>query len=183
MDQFHWHYFLAIEEDIQRLARYIEFTPDNLKVYSIEIARLLMTATQEADTILKRLCFLHGDKSKSENGYRKFFPLQYPNYIFTSIHIRNFEFMPFQEWATGITPEWWTANNKIKHIRNKGYNQGTLESMLHATGALFLMNLLYNREFNNDDLLYPAPKLFSPIGLTATTQATIFGLIVKYELP
>ncbi|GEM_PF-733291 len=41
----HWNYYLAIESDLENLTRYIEFHPDNFATYSIENAKLLMTAT------------------------------------------------------------------------------------------------------------------------------------------
>src|SRR4029453_3009547 len=44
----HWNYFLAIENDIGRIGRYIELTRANFTTYSIETARLLMAATQES---------------------------------------------------------------------------------------------------------------------------------------
>jgi hypothetical protein len=30
----HWNYFLALEEDVVRLSRYIEFTQDHFSAYS-----------------------------------------------------------------------------------------------------------------------------------------------------
>lgn len=34
----HWNYFLALERDLETVSRYVEFTPDNYKIHSIELA-------------------------------------------------------------------------------------------------------------------------------------------------
>lgn len=52
----HWNYFLALEQDMDVVARYIEFTHANLNVYSIELAHLLFAASSEVDVIAKLLC-------------------------------------------------------------------------------------------------------------------------------
>jgi hypothetical protein len=49
----HWNYFIALEEDMQALSRYIEFCDDNLDVYSIELAHLLFAAASEVDVLAK----------------------------------------------------------------------------------------------------------------------------------
>ena len=52
----HWNYFLAIEKDLETLARYVEFNKDNFKCFSIEMARLLLAAAAEVDIVCKQLC-------------------------------------------------------------------------------------------------------------------------------
>ena len=52
----HWNYFLSIESDLSVMARWVEFDPDNYKVYSLEMARLLLTACSEVDVIAKAIC-------------------------------------------------------------------------------------------------------------------------------
>src|SRR5687768_4683792 len=120
MDMFHWHYFLTVEEDLHRVARHIEFAPANFNTYSVELARVLMTATQDLDVILKQLCALKGNGSDNEGGYRGFLPGAYPRLVTMEVTIFRGElkFTPFSSWAQGTTPAWWTANNKVKHERH-----------------------------------------------------------------
>lgn len=40
----HWNYFLALELDVERLARFVEFTGSNFATYSIEMAHLFIAA-------------------------------------------------------------------------------------------------------------------------------------------
>jgi len=52
----HWNYFLALESDLDRVSRYVEFTTYNYTTYSLEMAHLLLAAGSEIDVVLKSLC-------------------------------------------------------------------------------------------------------------------------------
>jgi hypothetical protein len=52
----HWNYFLAFDSDAEKLSRYIEFTKENEKTYSIELVRLLLSTASEVDVVAKLLC-------------------------------------------------------------------------------------------------------------------------------
>ncbi len=52
----HWNYYIALDSDMARVSRFIEFCPANLNVYSLELAHLLFAASSEVDVIAKSLC-------------------------------------------------------------------------------------------------------------------------------
>ena len=52
----HWNYFIALEQDLEKVSRYIEFCTPNLKVHSIELAHLLFAAASEVDVLAKWVC-------------------------------------------------------------------------------------------------------------------------------
>lgn len=52
----HWQYFIAIESDLENTARYVEIAQDNFHTYSIEYARIILSASSEVDVISKLLC-------------------------------------------------------------------------------------------------------------------------------
>jgi len=58
----HWSYFLALEEDLLQLARYVEFSNANFKAYSIEMAHLLLASSSESDVLLKMICNVYDPK-------------------------------------------------------------------------------------------------------------------------
>jgi hypothetical protein len=70
----HWNYFLALEKDLERVSRYIEFCPPNFQVYSIELAHLLFAAASEVDTVAKCACQSLDPSAKCGNidDYRAF---------------------------------------------------------------------------------------------------------------
>jgi hypothetical protein len=43
----HWNVFLAIEDDVTTLSRFIEFDASNFYCFSLEIARILLAASSE----------------------------------------------------------------------------------------------------------------------------------------
>jgi hypothetical protein len=47
----HWQYFIAIESDLENTARYVEVTPGNFRTYSVEYARILLSAGSEVDVM------------------------------------------------------------------------------------------------------------------------------------
>src|SRR6266536_1189851 len=62
----HWNYFIALENDLAQVSRYVEFCKPNLGVFSIELAHLLLSAASEVDVVAKCVCALVGPKAKPE---------------------------------------------------------------------------------------------------------------------
>ena len=52
----HWNYLLAIEGDLERLSRFIEFDERNFECFSIEISRILLASAAEVDVVCKQIC-------------------------------------------------------------------------------------------------------------------------------
>lgn len=177
----HWNYFLAIEQDLIKISRFIEFSPDNYKTYSLELARLLIASTSEVDVLLKEICT--SDKKSKDRGindYRDFFKsaeewdIQREDFIrqMTLLPRYNLYLSPWESWQNGgkDAPEWWTANNKVKHHRSDSFDQANLYNVLNSVAALFAVNL-YRISPLHDALvlsgLAEEPKLFKS-ELTAT---------------
>src|SRR5438045_939603 len=68
----YWEYFLALDSDLETVARYVEFDPANYKTFSIEFVRLILAACSEIDTVAKLLCeSIDATKPRSNiNNYR-----------------------------------------------------------------------------------------------------------------
>ncbi|MCU0426717.1 MAG: hypothetical protein MUF71_13935 [Candidatus Kapabacteria bacterium] len=157
----HWNYFLALEADFGVLSRYVEISQQNYPTYSIEIAKLLMAATQECDVLLKQLS---GLTSGNEQDYRTALLLSMPN--ITKIGIKHIasgiEVRPYSSWSSSpaTTPTWWTANNKVKHERHNKFGQANIENLLGAFFGLYVANLIFHKD-DLDKLVIP--KYFEPI--------------------
>lgn len=160
----HWNYFLAIEADIERLARYVDFTEDNFKTYSIEMAHLLLAIASEVDVVAKLLCNKVSLRSKADNieKYRTVLKPMYPKIEQMHIHIPRFgiELNPWDNWKSDKTPNWWSDYNNVKHGRDKYFSQANLENTLNAVGGLFVLLLYYYKELAEVGELIPEPKLF-----------------------
>jgi hypothetical protein len=187
MTLIHWNYLLALEDDLDKLSRYIEFHKDNFKAYSIETARILMLATQEVDVLMKQLCKKNKNMAKTEDGYRKFIPKKYPELLDLKVSLAKYNLScdPFSYWKKGKTPTWWTANNKIKHERDKKFKMASLENALEAISALLLTNIYFYLEVKkkNGNGIFPNPKLLSPEELITAISPATFGFLNNYKLP
>jgi hypothetical protein len=180
----HWNYLLAIEDDVQRLSRFVEFSPANFEVYSVEIARLLMSCTQEADVLLKQICHQYGNTSESETGYRNFIPNRFPALVASQVSLPAYglTFEPFKSWERNETPNWWTANNKVKHERHTKFSMASLENLLNSASGLLLLNLYFYAGESKLDDLCPDTKILHPDCFIVGVAPSTIGLVRIYEV-
>ncbi|XHS78111.1 hypothetical protein ACFJGW_20675 [Burkholderiaceae bacterium UC74_6] len=161
----HWNYFLSLEDDIAHLARWIEFSKPNEAVYSIELARLLMAAAQEADVVAKALCRSLAPTARAETigAYQAVLVGAIPEVPDALVEMprHGMSFTPWSNWHRQRTPpDWWTGNNKVKHHRAEQFHHASLKNVLNAVAALLvLLLLLYGL---SEHIINPMPRLFVP---------------------
>lgn len=183
----HWEYVLALEEDLLRLARFIDFS-GNEETYSLEIARLLMTASAEADVVLKELCrlVLPDTDAQSIGGYYPIVSGNYPGLLKLPIGIHRYglQFTPWTNWTAQSPPLWWTANNKIKHERANEYQRANLKHCLNAVTGLFGAVLYLYRDKAEGGGLHPPSSLMSvPEVWFGSNAMGPEGIRAYYKLP
>lgn len=145
----HWNYFLALEQDLAQISRFIEFHKDNENTFSIELAHLLLAASSEVDVLLKAVCQQQHGLTKSQpkiTDYRVIVREQLPRLVTAQYHIpkHGFTLTPWKNWESpDEIPDWWTAYNKVKHHRSEHFSQANLKNVLNAFAALFSVNLQY----------------------------------------
>ncbi|WP_418497615.1 hypothetical protein [Flagellimonas sp.] len=143
----HWNYYLAIERDFENLSRYIEFSEENNNTFSIELARIIMSASQEVDVIMKGICGLLGrQNTENINQYRAVIKEKLSALINEMVFISRFGMSskPWLNWNNESgNPLWWSANNKIKHARASNFKKANLKNAFNALGALLIVNLYY----------------------------------------
>jgi hypothetical protein len=151
----HWNYFLAIESDLGRLSRYIEFANDNLDTYSIELAHIFLSASSEIDVIMKQLCLLI-DPSQTTgniNEYKAVIKSKLADFIVEQISINRFELSskPWENWNGSANPDWWKSYNNVKHERNNHFKEANLKNTINAVGALLITVIYYYKfAFTNE---------------------------------
>jgi hypothetical protein len=142
----HWNYFLAIQQDFELISRYIEFTEENNKTFSIELARIIMSSSQEIDVVMKRICNLLGvENTENINDYRKVIKEKLPELIDEKIFIAKYgmKSQPWQNWSGDSNPIWWKANNLIKHQRTEHFKEANLQNAFNSLGALLIVNFYF----------------------------------------
>jgi hypothetical protein len=147
----HWNYFLALEQDMEAVSRYIEFSDHNLeaKVYSIELAHLLFAAASEVDVVAKLVCNILDPNAPRGNidDYRKVIKAKMPVLVSTQIFIPRYglELTPWDNWKTEKNPDWWGSYNNVKHQRDQHFDQATLKNALNALAGLLALTFHFYR--------------------------------------
>jgi len=161
----HWNYFLSIEEDLQRLSRFVDFSEKNDSTFSLEIARILMASTAEVDVVLKKLCSAINPNSDAKSINQYYNPITNLTSDFKDFRViiptEKMELKPWSAWDANHPPLWWTANNKVKHERHEHFQEASLKNCLNAVSGLYVAVLhLYSDQANKGELL-TLPKLFN----------------------
>ena len=132
----HWNYFLALESDMELLARYIEFSEPNMGTYSIELAHLLLAASSEVDVVAKLLCRRVDSEAQRRNinEYRAILVDQIPAVTTLQVFVPRYglTLTPWDNWSADDTPDWWRSYNSVKHERDACFDQATLKNALNS---------------------------------------------------
>ncbi|WP_169709591.1 hypothetical protein [Deferrisoma camini] len=185
----HWRYFLALEEDLRQLARYIEFAEDNFSTYSVELASLLLSAGSEIDVVAKQICKRIKRDSKANNigHYANQIGAALPSVGKFKLSLPKYGLClhPWKNWSSNPrkSPYWWKSYNNVKHQRHTHYKEANLKNVLNALGGLYVLVLYLYPELAEQGRLSPNPSLFRP-------EASFFNgiscldteLLIKYEL-
>lgn len=164
----YWNYFLALESDMERLSRYVEFTDRNFGTYSIELAHLLLAACSEVGMIAEQICAMVAPQQKRENmyHYRCVIKPAIPTLSTTNVTIPRYgvTLTPWENWGRDRCPTWWDAYNNVKHHRADHFADANLRNTLHAMAGLLLLVLhFYRRKLLSEERwLKPVPALFHP---------------------
>lgn len=149
-DLMHWNYFVVLEKELENVSRYIEFATENEATYSIELARILMSASSEIDVILKMICSIFGEKAENIIAYSECFRRHCPELADEEVYIPRFSMMlkPWINWkgTDNASPDWWKSYNQVKHQRNESYREANLKNVINAVGALLVCTVYYYKQ-------------------------------------
>jgi hypothetical protein len=161
----HWRFAIALDEDLERLSRYIEFSEANLGCYSLELTRILMMASSEVDVIAKQLCegIEPGCNARNIVDYRRIICSRHSRLTESKVHAFNesLELHPWIQWRREDSPLWWRSNNNVKHHRHTHYNEANLKNALNSVAALFILAIYFYEKPARDGLLAPSPRTLS----------------------
>jgi len=178
----HWSYFIALDADLVRLSRYVEFHPQNFDCFSLEIARVLLASAAEVDVVGKLLCKKIDRGSKAENilQYRDTIRPAHPRIATFEVRLPRFGLTlhPWDEWRHGrSTPSWWSDYNKVKHQRDQHFARANLKNALNAVAGLFVMVLhLYGEEARRGALV-PPPQVLDVPGSLVSAGGGSYGYV------
>lgn len=146
----HWNYYIALEQDLSKVSRFIEFSEENFDTYSIELAHLLLASSSEVDVVLKSLCNLRRPERKHKciNEYKETVVVEFPDMIKETCFVPRFglKLNPWNDWNRGNNLFWWHSYNKVKHHRDIHFNKANLKNTMNSLAALNIVILYYYRE-------------------------------------
>lgn len=177
----HWNYFLALESDVARVARFVEFQPANFSTFSIELGRILLSASSEIDVVAELVCSQLDPNAKPQNinAYAKIILTSTPKFVTLAALIPRFglTLRPWDSWTEKDSPLWWRAYNGVKHQRATFFHEANLDHALNAVAALFLITVFYYA--NQDGYSFFSPDADSKrcaITSRLTPQSALFRL-------
>ena len=155
----HWNYFVALENDLAQVSRYIEFDKHNFKTYSIELAHLLLASASEVDVIAKEICCLLEPTTRAENinNYQAIIRRNIPEFIRETVYVPRFNLIlkPWTSWNARTNPLWWRSYNKVKHERNQHFPEANLKNVLNSVGGLLVtVFYFYKLKFQSEGVAH-----------------------------
>ncbi len=158
-----WQTYLQIEKEMLDIAKYIYITDENgdkqLNVYSPHIANLLVRVCVEIEAISKVLYYrLGGSKQRGDKSLMfdtdclKLVDINYaiskkeviitcPLFNITKDANKIFNTLKHAHKRQGTS--WERAYQAVKHDRYSSLSKGTVCNLIHAIGALYLLNIYY----------------------------------------
>ena len=160
MSNIYWPVFKNIESEINELMFDIHFDDDQLNVYSSKISDLILRASTEIESISKELYYVNGGEEKKNLKYdydclkylNDLWKLEEKQVILSSYNsfFSNRIIQPFKKdvestFNKELTYGWNNAYQNLKHDRSKSLKFGSVNNLLKAVSALYVLNI-YKKE-------------------------------------
>lgn len=184
-NDYHWNYFLLLEEDVLRILRFIEPHQTNFGSFSIELAKALLAIGAETDVVCKLLVKSRLGKEVDNMGEcRKLISadlLDFPELV-VDVPRYGLQLRPWSAWRDGSKTQWWNAYTNLKHDRGGAFTQANLGNVLDAIAGLFTSVLLYLKSVEVDAIA-PFPALLRPpLQLGEVVTESRNGLIIDLRV-
>lgn len=153
----HWQYFVSLEADLEATVPFVEPVEANFQTYSIEFAKILLSASSEVDVVCRVLAKSINQAVRPQNmdQHRKAILTKYPKFPNTKVLVPRYghTLTPWKSWLAGHNPEWWTSYNDVKHRRYRHFPDANLKNaILSLAGLLALLAYLYHDDLERLNL-------------------------------
>lgn len=198
MDNLYFPIYKSLEKEVLDLALNIYVDDNQLSVYSLKIAELLVRCGIEIESISKDLYFENGGEYKKKlyfdkhcisfldkkwNLTRKHVIVCSPYFHFDKEENMKFDPLKNANKMSNDGSPWKIGYNAIKHDRaNSLKEHGTLKNLMHALASLYILNIYaQNIDFNlNNDYDHGFIKTFSEI--FSFSVCTINGFHYEHKI-
>lgn len=149
-----------LEREFVSLSNLIHINDEQLKIYSIKIAELLIRTVVEVESISKELYFLNGgDKDDDKDLFfdtdciqlledkwklsKKVIYVSSPNLYFDIDDNKILTPLKKANKRGSSSSDWLKAYQAVKHNRGKNLKKGNLKHLIRALGGLYILNIYY----------------------------------------
>lgn len=161
MNNFYWTVYKNLEKEMITLSDLIHIDDNQLGIYSIKIAELLLRTSVEIESISKALYFKNGGTKPDdinlffdtdclnllENKWKlskKQVQISAPNFYFTLLENQVLTPLKNANKRGSSSSDWLKAYQAIKHNRVTSLPKANLKHLIRAMAALYLLNLYFN---------------------------------------
>lgn len=183
----HWNYFIALENDISNLSRFLEIAESNFSSYSIELGRILFAAVSEVEVVAKKYCnkIEHNCTAENIGNYKMIITKRHPDFSAIKVHLPRFglTLTPWSKWRSETQPLWWRAYTKVKYERHEHFAEANLKNALNGVAALYVLLIFLYRQEAEAGELSPNPQLFligEPFNLDSLPRGHERALVYKF---
>lgn len=179
----YWPVYKNLEKEFLKLADFIHFSDDQLGMYSMYIADLIVRCAIEIEAISKELYSSLGGNmapTDDEGNPRDLYfdtdclDLLEQKWVLSKkqVAVSAINFYFTEEKNKTITPlhkahkrgtsgsKWKQAYQAVKHDRKKSLKKASIENLLHALAALYILNLYYRDERTDIGRVYLSDHIF-----------------------
>ena len=169
MNNMYWPIYMNLEKEMLDLANRIHFSDDQLNVYSMYIADLIVRAAIEIESLSKELYIgLGGNTNLTDNDGNSrdlFFDTDCIDYLENAWRLSNKQVLISaanmffaNEENTVLFPlkkankrgtsgsKWKQAYQALKHDRRNALHKATIKNLISSMGALYILNLYYRED-------------------------------------
>lgn len=164
-----WPVYKNLEQEVLNLSKYIIFNDEQLKVYSLTIADLIIRASIDVEAISKELYYRLGGKKdivdndgnkrdlyfdtdclemlKNKWGIdKKKISIATPNFFFENKEHKYLTPLNKANKRGDSGCKWKRAYQALKHDRINSLKKANIENLIYVMGALYILNLYYRDE-------------------------------------
>lgn len=178
-----WPVYKNLEKEVIQLANYVQFTDDQINAYSLHIADLIVRCAIEIEALSKELYkAVGGDMSPTDTDgktrdlffdtdcidllekkwklSKKQIIVSATNFYFTDNAYRILTPLhkAYKRGSSGS--KWKQAYQAVKHDRINSLKKASIENLLQALGALYILNLYFKDETIDIGRVYMSERDF-----------------------
>lgn len=187
MNNFYWTVYKNLENELILLSNLIHIDDNQLDIYSIKIAELLLRTSVEIESISKALYFKNGGTKSDDAGLffdtdcidlienkfklsKKKVQISAPNFYLTLLENKVLTPLNKANKRGTSSSDWKKAYQAIKHNRVTSLPKANLKNLIRAMAALYLLNIYFN------DYSYPLEKDSSGVDFDRNIGSVIFSI-------